>query len=305
MSAPGAWRGYALVLAAATFWATGGLTARWLFVGDLAVDPTDLAAARAVTAFLILLVIAPFGRRDRLRVTMRDLPFLAVFGIAGQALLHLAYFKAIAIEGVATAILLEYLAPVIVLAVSVAFMGERLTWQLPAGVVTAVAGCAMVVGVGGSGLAVSSEGLAWGLAAAGLFAVYMLLGKVAADRFSPWTLLTYGLGFASVFWLLVNGGPSPVWEILSTRTGALAVAYVAVVSTILPFGLFLVALRRIGATHAGVTSTVEPVIAAAGGYLLFSETLTPAQLAGAALVVAAIVVVQSPGPRPAPLPPAA
>ena len=49
----------------------------------------------------------------------------------------------------------------------------------------------------------------------GAFALYTVLGKYAAPRFSPWTLLTYGLGFAAVFWLLWLGGPGPILTVLS------------------------------------------------------------------------------------------
>jgi len=60
-----------------------------------------------------------------------------------------------------------------------------------------------------------------------------------------------------------------------------------------PFGGFLIALRHIAPTNATVTSTIEPVIAAAGAFLLFGESLAPTQLVGGAMVIAAIVVVQS------------
>jgi hypothetical protein len=73
-------------------------------------------------------------------------------GIAGLAGVHFTYFKAISLTNVATAILLEYLAPVIVLLVSVIFLHHRFTWALPIGVglsvITATAyydGCQMLL----------------------------------------------------------------------------------------------------------------------------------------------------------------
>jgi drug/metabolite transporter (DMT)-like permease len=73
-------------------------------------------------------------------VRARDLPFLAVFGIFGLALVHFADFKTISLTGVATAILLEYLAPVVVLIFSVSLLREKLTWALPAAVLLSVSG---------------------------------------------------------------------------------------------------------------------------------------------------------------------
>ena len=212
-------RGYLLVVLAAACWATGGLTAKWLFTAPsaanaswpvpplgIAVDPQALSGGRALSAFLLLLAYLALVDRPSLKVQRRDLLFLGVFGVFGLAAVHFTYFMTISLTNVATAILLEYLAPVIVLLVGVLFMGHRFTWALPAGVALSVAGCALVVGaIGGDGLVVSPQGIAWGLASAGFFAFYSLMGGVAVTRFSPYTTLVYGLGFAAVFWLLVLG----------------------------------------------------------------------------------------------------
>ncbi|MGB4442555.1 MAG: DMT family transporter [Coriobacteriia bacterium] len=308
--------GYVLVLAAAACWAGGGLIAKWLFTAPgpataawpfpplgIAVDPLVLSAARAVVSALIAFAYLLVRRRDLLRVRGRDLPFLAFFGVFGLALVHFAYFKTISLTGVATAILLEYLAPVVVLLVSVAFLGERPTWALPVAVGLSVTGCALMVGViGGEGLSVSGEGLFWGLASALFFAGYSLMGRYAAHRFAPWTLLTYGLVAATLFWLVFLGGPERVIALLSDWRALLAVIVLAVVSTIIPFGAFLKALHLIEATQASVTSTVEPVIAGIAAWFIFSEHLGWLQLLGGALVIAAVVLSQFRTRMPAEMP---
>jgi drug/metabolite transporter (DMT)-like permease len=117
------------------------------------------------------------------------------------------------------------------------------------------------------------------------------MGTVAADRYSPYTTLVWGLGFASAFWILVLGPVQIVGLFADAKTAA-AIVFMAVVSTIIPFAAFLIALRHIAPTNATVTSTVEPVIAGVGAFLLFGESLTATQMLGGLLVVAAIVVVQ-------------
>lgn len=302
--------GYGLALLAAACWATGGLTAKWLFTTPSAdtagwplpplgitIEPTTLSAGRAVSAFLILLAYMLLSHRDRLRVLPRQVPYLAAFGVVGLAGVHYTYFKTISLTNVATAILLEYLAPVIVLVVGVAFMGHRFTWALPAGVALSIGGCALVVGaIGGEGMVVSPAGITWGLISAVFFAGYSLMGSVAATRFSPMTTLVYGLGFASLFWLLILG-PSPIAEIMAEPRTLASVLFVAVVSTVIPFTAFLAALRHIPPTNATIASTVEPFIAGVGAFVLFGESLSALQLLGGLLVVAAIVVVQLPEPK--------
>jgi drug/metabolite transporter (DMT)-like permease len=295
--------GYALVILAAACWATGGVVARWLFGGSrLEMTPPELSAARAVLAAAALLAFLLAGRRDTLRIRSRDLFFLIAFGVAGQALLHLAYYEAIAYAGVATAILLEYLAPLLVLVISVVFLGERPTWTLPTGVALAVGGVALVVGLDGGALRIPWQGLAWGLTAAGLFATYMLMGRFGRDRFDPWTLLCYGLLVAAAFWVVVQG-PGDILRTLSDPARLAAVGYVAVVSTVVPFGVFLVALRHLDPTRAGVTATIEPVLAGVVAWIALGEALGLMQIVGAVFVLAAIVVVQIPTPVAEDLPP--
>ncbi|MDZ4180678.1 MAG: DMT family transporter [Coriobacteriia bacterium] len=306
-------KGYVLAVVAAVCWATGGLSAKWLFSPSdvstaswpvpppgIVVDAVVLAGARALTAALILLVLVAVMHPRSLRIRPTDLGFLSVFGILGLAGVHVTYFQAITHTNVATAILLEYLAPIIVLGVSVLVLGERMTWALPVGVTLSVTGCALVVGaIGGDGLAISTPGLVWGLTSAVFFALYSLLGKYAAARFSPWTLLTYGLLFASAFWVVYLRGLTPVIELLSHPSGLIVVLYMAVFATIVPFAAFLKALHYIDATKAVVTSTLEPVVAGIAAFLLFSEGFAALQLLGGGLVIAAIFVVQrQPGIEP-------
>lgn len=307
-------RGYLLTLLAAACWASGGLTAKWLFTAPSAatatwplpplgiyVDPAVLSGGRALSAFLLLAAYLLITQRDALVVARRDIPFFAFFGVAGLAMVHFTYFKTISLTNVATAILLEYLAPVLVLVISVLFLGHRFRWSLPAGVALSIAGCALVVGaVGGDGLVVSPAGVAWGLASAGFFALYSLLGSSAVQRFSAYTTLVWGLGFAALFWVVVLG-PKPILGLFSDSRTAVAVLFVAVVSTVVPFWAFLMALRDIAPTNATVTSTIEPFIAGIGAFVLFGEALTAAQLLGGVLVIAAIAVVQLPEREPAPI----
>jgi drug/metabolite transporter (DMT)-like permease len=303
-SAPHAARGYLLAAFAAACWATGGLTAKWLFRGA-AVDAASLSGARALLAFVLLTGYLAARMPAALKVRPRDLPFLAAFGVFGLALVHFAYFKTISLTNVSTAILLEYLAPVLILVVSVAFLSERLTWALPVAVVMSVAGCAWMVGAFSGRLAVSPAGIAWGLASAVFFGGYTVMGRFAARQFSPWTVLSYGLGAAALFWLVLLG-PRPVLGVMADGHRFAAVLFMAVVGTIAPFGAYLTALRHIDATKASVTATLEPGIAAVGAYFLLGEALSATQMLGFALVLAAILVAQIPGRAPdGPLPPAA
>lgn len=293
-------RGYLLAALAAACWATGGLMAKWLFLGTgYQVRPAELSGARAVIAFAMVLVyLVAFDRRELRIAPRRDLPFLVAFGVLGLAMVHLTYFMAIERTNVPTAILLEYLAPILVLVVSVLFLKERLTWALPAGVALSVTGCALVVGaIGGGGLKVSPSGIAWGLASAVFFAGYTVMGKYASGRFSPWKLLCYGLGSAAVFWLIVLGGPASMLRLLADPTRLAIVVTMSFVSTVVPFSAFLHALTYIDATKASITATLEPVLAGIATLFIpaMYQPMSALQILGAVLVLAAVMVVQGLG----------
>lgn len=260
-----------------------------------AVDPAALSGGRSLLAFLLLAGYLGVRRPRALKVAARDLPFFAAFGVFGLAMVHFTYFKTISLTSVATAILLEYLAPILILLFSVAFLGERLSWALPAAVGLSVLGCGLMVGaVGGTGLIVSPEGIGWGLTSAVFFALYTVMGKYAVHRWSPWTLLAYGLGAAALFWLVVLG-PGAVLGVLAEPRRFGIVMFMALVSTVAPFGAYLMALHHIDATKASITATLEPGVAALVAFFLLGEALSPLQLIGAAVVLCAIIVVQLPG----------
>jgi len=298
--------GYGLAAFAAICWATGGLVAKWLlapldpatanwFVPPTGYefDPVVLAGARAIGASVILVAYLALRRPYTLRVKFADLWFLAFFGVFGLAAVHLTYFQTIDHTDVATAILLQYLAPIIVLIVSVTLLGERFTWALPAGVALALLGCALVVGVlAGEGVTIGRAGLMWGLASAVFFAMYSLLGRHGVKSFGSWTLLAYGFSFAAIFWLVYLGGASKVIDLILAPFGAVALLYLVVFATILPFAAFLKALQLIGATKTIVTSTIEPVVAGTAAIWLFAESFTGPQILGALLVLAAVAVIQ-------------
>lgn len=309
--------GLLLAVSAAAFWATGGLTAKWLFTPldavtshwiipplGVTIDPVVLSAARAVVAGVLLWLGLALGAPWHLRIRRHDIPFLGMFGVVGLALVHFSYFKTISMTNVATAILLEYMAPVIVLVSSYVMLKARFDWRLPVAVASSVAGCALVAGAVSGELTVSAEGIAWGLASAIFFAAYTVMGRWAARRYTPWTLLAYGLAAASGFWLLVLKGPAPIVAVLLESRTLLAVVLIAVVSTIVPFGAFLGALRLLPAAEASVVSTLEPVIAAAGAWMLLGERLSGWQILGGVLVLVGIAIAQTQQQREKSIPPA-
>lgn len=299
--------GYALAIGAAICWSTGGLisnilmttpsaqTADWVIrpFGET-IAPTVLSGARALSATLILAVILLLVNRSafKLEKPTRDVLFLVPFGALALAGMHFTYFKAIETSNVTTAILLEYLAPIFTLFYGVFILKHKVSWHMPMGVVLSILGCAIVVGAfNPGGLLISQSGLIWGLIAAFFFALYSTMGGRGSLRYSPFTLLFYGLLFAAIMWLIVLG-PSTILTVFTHPKMALAIIVIACISTIIPFGAYLYALKYISPTHATIAAMVEPVSAALCSWFLFKEPLTWSLALGGAIILGAIALIQ-------------
>jgi drug/metabolite transporter (DMT)-like permease len=84
--------------------------------------------------------------------------------------------------------------------------------------------------------------------------------------------------------------------------GWLWLGSIAIVSTVTPITLFFAGLRRVGPSTAAILSTLEPPTTVALAFLVFGESLTALQLAGAALVLGAAVSLNLRAARPEPVP---
>ena len=83
-----------------------------------------------------------------------------------------------------------------------------------------------------------------------------------------------------------------------SATGFAWLAGLALVSTVGAVALFFAGLRRVGPTAASILSTLEPVVTVALAFAVFGESLGPAQLAGGALVLLAVLAVRAPARQP-------
>ncbi len=106
------WKGYFLVILAAAMWGTNGVVAKYLF--SQGISPSLLVQMRSALAFGILFGALAVFKKDLIRITKKDLLFMVTFGIAGMGMVNFMYFYTISKTNVATAILIQYTAPVFI-----------------------------------------------------------------------------------------------------------------------------------------------------------------------------------------------
>jgi DME family drug/metabolite transporter len=310
---PHAYRGYFYIAAAAVFWGISATLGRAAFTGRLLpgsdirrLNPLILSQARTTFSFLaVLLVLLP--RRGwnwkSLRLPLADVGRLLMLGLAGVAASNYFYYLAIQRTNVATAIIVQYTAPVWVLVYMAVRGSEKPTVSKTSAVILAITGIALVIGLFGQGSPhLDPVGVGAALIAAFSFAYYNIGGHSVLARYDHWTVLLYVTMAASAFWMVVNP-PNKIVEAHYSATTWLFLAVFSMLSVLLPFACYFAGLQYLSPTKAIVASCLEPVASILIAAVALKEVVRPLQGLGVALVLGAILVVQRParGQPPPPL----
>lgn len=283
-------RGYLYALAAAVLWGGSGAAAKFLFHSGM--TPFELVQARLTITAAGLLLWLGLRRPERLRIDRKDIAYFAVFGVVGMAGVQFTYLFAISKIHVAAAILLQYLAPTFIVLHSVVFARERLNRVTLAALAGATLGCYLVVGAYNLDLlTMNLAGIVSGLLSAVCFAWYSIHGEYGMRRYDPWTVLFYAMLFAALVWNVCHP-PLAVFRRGWEASQWLWMAYIGILGTMVPFGLYLESINLIRASRASITATLEPITAGVVAYFFLGETMAPLQLLGAVLVIAAIILLQ-------------
>jgi drug/metabolite transporter (DMT)-like permease len=293
--------GLGLALVSAVAFGGSGVAAKPLIEAGL--DPLHVVWLRASGAALVMLPLAV-----RHRALLRSHPaLLAGFGLLAVAGVQACYFAAISRIPVGVALLIEYLAPALVLG-WVRFVQRRpVTRAAALGVVLAVGGLACVVEVW-SGLGFDVLGLVLALGAACCQVGYFVLsdqggdaGEAAPD---PLGVIAYGLLIGAGVLTVVARPWNMDWSVLAhsahmNGTAVPAVAlllWVVLVATVLAYVTGVLSVRRLSPQVAGVVACLEAVVATVLAWVLLGEHLSAPQIVGGAVVLLGAFIAQSSAP---------
>jgi len=282
--------GYLYISIGATLWGVSSVVAKSLFI--IGLPPAELVQIRLTLATLTLLLVLLIFDKKRMIISLKDVPYFFVLGFVGVAGVQFTYYYTISKIHVGPAVLIQYLSPVWVALYAFVFQKEPLSKRKIAALLLALLGCYFTVGGHRLDLLrLNRIGIVSGLISSLFFSFYALYGEKGLKKYDPWTLILYGFGFGAVFyWLLI----SPMKVIAGGYSLKIWVAflYIAIFSTLIPFGLYFKGIERVRATRASITATWEPVVAGLTAYFVLGEVLSPLQVVGGFGVIAAIVLLQ-------------
>jgi len=264
----------------------------------------DLVQLRSMGSATVLMVILALTRPATLRVRPRELGFLVVVGIIGIGLVQWFYFVAISRLPVGIALLLEYLAPVLVVLWVRFVRRQAVRSRMWLALALALVGLAIVAQVW-QGLTLDGLGLLAGLGSAVALAIYYLSSEHGMGTRDPLSLAAWAFTAAALSWSALR----PPWNFDWARLGQEAllpsafdssrvslwvlVVWIILLGTVLPYVLVLVALSTLGSARTGLLGMAEPVMAGLVAWLILGEMLTGVQLLGAALILGGIVLAET------------
>ncbi|ARZ71302.1 membrane protein [Streptomyces albireticuli] len=293
--------GLGLALVSALAFGGSGVAAKPLILAGL--DPLHVVWLRVAGAALVML---PVAWRHRALVTRRP-GLLAGFGLLAVAGVQACYFASISRIPVGVALLVEYLAPALVLG-WVRFVQRRPVSRAAAvGVVLAVGGLACVVEVW-SGLSFDAVGLLLALGAACCQVGYFVLADHGSDGDEPADpvgVIAYGLLIGALVLTAVSRPWGMDWSVLAgsaemdgTRLpAALLLGWIVLIATVAAYVTGVLSVRRLSPQVAGVVACLEAVVATVLAWVLLGETLSAPQLVGGAVVLLGAFIAQSSTPK--------
>jgi drug/metabolite transporter (DMT)-like permease len=282
--------GYVYVSLAAVLFAVSGTSAKYLFNGG--VTAFQLIQMRTSLAFAGLLIWLCLKNPALLKIAPKNIAYFAGLGVFGIGSAQFFYLLAISKINVAAAILLHYTGPVFVALYVVLIQRRRLRFNSVLAIFGTLLGCYLVVGAYNLQLfALNRAGIAAGILAAVSFAVYSVSSEYGMRKYTPWTVLLYGMLFAALMWNILH----PPLEAFFHRYSAFQwglILFIGVGGTIVPFGLYFEGVRRIKPTHASITATLEPISAGVIAAVFLGEMMGALQITGGLIVIVSIILLQ-------------
>lgn len=274
----------ALVLAAIVSVQFGGALAATL------IPQVGVLGSVTLRLGLALLVMMALARPRVAGRNRADWATAAVFGLA-LAGMNAAFYGSLARLPIGVAVTIEFVGPLL--------LSTALSRRARDGlaVLAAALGIVFISGIGHLAWQdLDLVGVALALVAGALWAAYIVLSGRVGARFPRLEGLTWAILVATIvvapFGIAQAGTALIDGDVLLRGTG------VALLSSVVPYSLELLARRRIASRVFGVLMSLEPAAAALAGFLLLRQWLTGLQLVGVSLVVCASVVVAW---RPAPV----
>lgn len=284
------------LLSAATFGSSGTFGTALMATGW---SPGAVVTARITGAALIILVPAVLSMRGHWHLLRRNLGRVLAYGLCAVAGCQFAFFMAVDHLSVGVALLLEYLAPVLIVGWLWARHGRRPSPLTTIGVGAAVFGLVLVLDVA-SGAQVDLVGVLWGMLAAVGLVVFFLLAAQEEEALPPLGFAGAGLAIGALSlllavaldWLPVSVSTQPVQLAGWSAPWWAAILELALVAGAFAYASGIAAARLLGGTVASFVGLSEVLFAIVIAWVLVGQAMSPVQMLGGVAILAGVIAVK-------------
>jgi drug/metabolite transporter (DMT)-like permease len=279
---------YLNILLAAVLWGVIGLWNRALLAAGL--SPTSIVLVRNLGGCLLLAAIFAVRDRSVFAVKKEHLKYFFGTGVVSILLFTCCYFSCQKLCSLAVASILLYTAPSFVVLLSAVLWREPVTAKKLAALALTLVGCALVCGAFAGDVSISAGGLLLGLGAGFFYALYSVFGRYALAHYDSMTVTVWTFLFAGPASLVLLR-PAEL-AVLAQPKPALTAVVLVVFSTVLPYLFYTKGLSQVEAGKASIMASLEPVVAALTGVLVFGEPMNALTAAGILCVLAGVYVLR-------------
>ena len=282
--------GAALILLSGLCWAAYVIMAK---IGiEFGLNVVTINTVRLVVGAASIGIYIVVFRKFFSKATPATILLLLVLGAVDYGIGGLLYIASMLYIDASLAFLLVYTFPALVVVFSALIDRERLTLRKVLAVIITFIGVALVLEVGGAVREDAWIGVAFVLSSAFIFAVYILICEGLMSRYTSSQLGFLSIAGGALIMLAVIPFTSVRFDLLSDPRSILIIVLVSIVGTSLAMILFFMGVKIIGATTASIVTTVEPVFVVLLAWLVLGETLSLLQMAGTALLMFGVALVQ-------------
>ena len=248
----------------------------------------QMTAARGTVSAVCMLTFALIRDRSLFKIKLRDLIYYVVIG-ASLFLTASMYYTSMQMTSVSTAVVLMYMMPAYVMIFSVLFLGEKFSPLKIISVVGMLVGCCLVSGVIG-GIKFDVLGIIIGFISGLTYAANNISTKLAMKRgCHPVSTTMYSFSVMAIIALCAAQPRQMVMTAAKQPAATIPLLIgIGVVTFVLPYLLFTLAMRELPAGTASALSIIEPMAATIFSVVLFDERLSVATVIGIVLILGAV-----------------
>lgn len=250
----------------------------------------ELAAIRNIVSAAAILLFVLIKNPKLLKAKPKEIGLFILSGIFLYTTC-VTYYLAMQLTSPATAVVLMYIAPMIVMVVSVMFFGEKFTWLKGVAVVAVVVGCGLVTGIIG-GMKFSLAGILTGVASGLAYSSYNICVKIEMRRGNDAATATVYCFIAAGIAAFICANPVSFIEAVKENMPEMLPLGLGIglCTGLLPYLLYTLSLKWLPVGTASAMSSIEPLSATIFSVVLYNEVLGVQGVIGVLLILASVIM---------------